>query len=214
MENKCNTVIYVDCTNKSIRLGQDGELNKYIVGPYLAMYFYRYRGFTWDNWKFSGKPSLQLIQKLTREYDWEEYVYSIIVKEGTTLEEMYDIVETVGYIPDYFLEVNKGKVNLLHQTSRIDELINLGYDLTDYKHGEGNYSFGKGVYCLDADIFDTQFITTGWIKDSNVYRGEYDGEYLRCVGDTRNGLKCGYLNKYQQELIIPFNESEIKWIIK
>lgn len=214
MTDKDNTVIYVDCENKSIRLGLDGELNKYIVGPYLAMYFYRYRGFTWEDWEFEDDLNLPLIQKITKERDWEEYVFSIIVREGTTIEEMYEIVENVGYIPDYFLEVNRGKVNLLHQTSHISELVNSGYSLTDYKHGEGNYSFGRGVYCLDADIFKAEQIRTGWIESPEVYRGEYEGEYLRCIEDTQNGLKCGYSEKFQQEIIIPFNESEIKWFVK
>lgn len=193
----------------------DGNFTKkqVITGPYLAMYNYRYRGFKWTNWEdFSNQEiTLKAVQDISKEYDWEEYVFSIIVKEGTTFEQMTEIVNITGFCPDYFLMKEKGPVSLLHQTDYFDSLVKNGYVLTDYIHGEGNFSFGRGVYCLDKGLAPTD---NTWQTQENVYSGTYDGEYLRCIEDTQNGLKDGRLQKFQQEIIIPFNEKEIKWEVK
>ncbi len=203
--------IYVDINKKILRVSDTGTNHEEIIGPYLAMYYYKYMGFKWVCWNYEEEPCLYILQKETKDRDWEEYIYSVIVKQGTTFKEMEDIVNIIGYVPDYFLERNLGQVNLLHQTNYIEELSEFGYTLTDFKDGPGNYSFGRGVYCLDRDLFNKHGISGEWINSYNVYKGSYYGEYLRCIDDTYNNEKCGGKEGFQQEIIIPFNETEIKW---
>lgn len=205
-------MLFRSYSDKTLRLSDDNRSRETIAGPYLAMYLYRYRNFRWINWVDERKPSLQSVRELTKELDWEEYIFSIIVKEGTTDKEVDAIIKKAGYVPDYILEINNGLVNLLHQTNHIDSLIKNGYILTDTKDGEENYSFGRGVYCLDKDNFAN--IESEWASSDNVYTGVYEGEYLRCIEDIDSDCKSGKNKKFQQEILIPFSEGNIKWEIK
>lgn len=214
MKTKELPIIITNYEYKTLKITNNHTLAKSgeeITGPYLSMYNYRYKGFTWINyktWSGESEPSLQRIQEITKKTRWEEYMYSVIVEPGMTFEEMTMICEKLHYMPDYFLLRENGSVSLLHETNYIEELIDKGYSLQENIHGEGNYSFGMGVYCLDKSFFN-EF--DSWPKGRNVYEGEYNGEYLRCIEDTNNGLKCGMFNKKQQEIVIPFTEKEIKW---
>lgn len=210
-ENKENFVISVNHESQSLQITKDVNSSD-LIGPYLAMYLYKYRKYKWLNWLAKESPSLLFLQNNTKYLSWETYIYSVIVEKGTTFEQMKAITKKLGYIPDYFLEREFGKVELLHQTDYINSLIEKGYILNDIEHGEGNYSFGRGVYCLDKANFTN--INSDWIKQSNVYVGIYEGEYLRCIDDVHNADKCGFNSSYQQEIVIPFAEKNIKWLIK
>lgn len=201
-------LIIVNYKNKTLRLSSESSQGEQ-VGPYLAMYLYRYMSFKWLNWTDKRKPSLQVLQEITIDKEWEEYVYSIIVKKGTSEKEIDKIIKELGYYPDYILEKNNGTITLLHQTKYINSLIANGYTLTDTKDGEGNYSFGRGVYCLDKNNF--KGIESEWANSNNVYEGVYTGEYLRCIEDLDSDIKSGKIKKFQQEIIIPFTENKIRW---
>lgn len=203
--------IIVNHKNETLELKSFVSSDDKVMGPYLAMYYYRYLGYEWVNWDNESKPSLPILQSVTEDLLWEEYVYSIIVAEGTTPERLEDIIKNLGYNIDYVLERNNGLVNILHQTEYIEELKANGYTLTDVEHGEGNYSFGRGLYCLDEDNFEE--FDSEWINNGNVYRGIYQGEYLRCVEDTDADSKSGKNKRFQQEIIIPFTETEVEWKI-
>lgn len=190
--------------NKPSELHSDYEE----VGPYRAMYDYKFRSHTWVNWASKSEPSLTSIREIVKDPDWEEYIFSIIVKEGTSDDQVDKIIKKLGYMPDYILERNYGKVTLLHQTNHIKQLIENGYHSNQ---ASDSYSFGKGLYCLDKGNFND--VNDGWINLENVYTGSYHGEYLRCTEDIDTGGKSGHNNKHEQEIVIPFNEIEIEWIV-
>lgn len=179
------------------------------LGPYLAMYYHRYMNIKWEGWNLEEPPTLELLQRVVQPTRWEEYVFSIIVVEDFTEDELLQSVKVLGYPPDYILQKQTGKITLLHETDYIDSLVKNGYILKESDIAEPNYSFGMGLYCLDKELYDEH--GGDWDKNDNVYVGHYEGEYLRCIEDTWNGLKDGNHLKFQQEIIIPFNEKEIQW---
>ena len=178
-----------------------------IFGPYMAMYYMKYHLYTWIN---CDTVTLEKLQDLTEVSRYEEYIFSLIINDDVSDTEIDTIIKTIGYTPDYILRRMRGPVTILHRTNYMPILSTQGYILSDKVNGEGSYSFGRGVYALMKDPFIDQDL---WPQLPNVYEGIYHGEYLMCVADTWNGIKCGYEKQSQQEIIIPFNELDIEWML-
>lgn len=204
--------IIVNYKQKTLSLVDTAQASDEVVGPYLAMYLYRYMDFSWDDWNYEDSVSLNFIQSITKDLDWEPYLFSIIVKEGMSNKDLDKVIVNLGYNIDYVLERATGSITVLHQTDHIKELVKYGYTLTDAKDGEGNYSFGRGVYCLDKNNFTGD--ESGWKDSDNVFTGKYEGEYLRCIEDIESDSKSGKIKKFQQEILIPFTERSIIWETK
>lgn len=176
---KNHLLIVCDDKEKTLSLALPNNLPEgIIVGPYIAMYKYIYEEYSWTNWFdwYEKNIKLENIKDGTAKYISESYVNSVIMYAEADEDLIWDIVDELGYMPNYFYVLEKGEI----------ELINIEHM---------DYECGKGMYFYDRDNFE----------DDRKPDLIYEGEYLRCVLDKNNNIKSGQINPKEQEILIPFH---------
>lgn len=177
---KSKLMIVCNDKDKTLTLCLPNNLKGIIIGPYLAMYKYIHEDYKWTNWSdwYEEEIKLESLKAGTAQLFSESYVNSLIINGEVDEYILSDIIEEMGYMPDYIFLLENEEV----------ELVNIEHK---------DYDSGKGAYFYDKQ----NFRGADEIKPDLIYKGEY----LRCILDKKNNIKSGHINSDEQEILIPFH---------